>query len=576
MNLDVLRHRLLDAPFQFLSAVTASTLHTFDKDWHSLCEDVDKASHLSLLNEEDASLVHATALQLATLSESFMKADSEAVERTAIFMVEMEDVFSRLALSDVERISPPSHAGRRRSRSSSSLVPASIPAAYSWITQNIHDPYPSGEIKQRLSRNAGRPLRVITDWFKEVRRYIGWVSMCKDHFQGSRALAVQAAKQVYLRDDFASQVSSSSDIVSQFEAIRMRLLAMYPMADDSDNLSDGTDDSFTHFPLSPGGFLPDESRTSRSSNSTPSLIFSSDDEDNHSVASFFSDDAPARSLGKRKSPIDEDECIPLKRHRSGFISDVTEPVQYAALVSTATSATTLTFGTSQPTPRKRRLSIAAADWEDETPLFSSLPLPCNARPLRVSKRRLSVSDSQPTVKRPCLPPAVGPRKQAVSTPVPIAHQTTPAVDEWFRTFELENPLSVELFSNWDVTVENDVFPYDSLYDGSLQQDTSDPLNETPLSDTYQSSTPLDLGASSAIDPSVLDISSAFIKSPAPIPPLSPEPIIATASSAFDLLDAFLSTVNAESVEPQSTQSLGPYAELSLDDSIDIFGDLVDP
>lgn len=113
----------------------------------------------------------------------------------------------------------------------------------------------------------------------------------------------------------------------------------------------------------------------------------------------------------------------------------------------------------QPSPsRKRRLSDAAIEWEDATPLSSS----CDYHaPLRIPKRRLSVSDSQPGPKRPCLLPTVGPRKQTVSTPIPIAHQTTQAVDDWLSTFGLldASPLSVELFSDWDVPPTNDSTSY---------------------------------------------------------------------------------------------------------------------
>ncbi|THH33450.1 hypothetical protein EUX98_g761 [Antrodiella citrinella] len=508
MDINALRTRLREAPFQFLSAVSSSTLLDFHQEWRSLHEDADKALQLSLLDDEDVSLVHATATLLATIGEHLLRAEERSAKTTASFVDEVEDVFARLTISDIHETLPSPIRTRTVHRPSSS-IPSYNSAAYAWISQNLHNPYPSSEVKKRISRDAGRPLRVITDWFKDVRRHIGWVAMCKTHFQGSRALAVQIATHVYLHTNTTPHLSP--DIVSQFEAI----------------------------------------------------------------PSFNLDDAPV-SLGKRKNHTEEDEWRQSKRKSvaNGMVEDVTPPAPTA--LSSAVSDSPLP--TQHIPSRKRRFSIGATDGDftGSTPSVSSPT--CDPRPLLIPKRRLSVSDSQPASKRPCLPPAVGPRKQAVSTPIPIAFQSTSNIDDWYRTFELpDTSLSVELF-NWDLVVENDAFPYSSLFDNILQSDGQDLSNLTPSTDAYQSPTPLDLDVSSAVDPSILGISSAFTEPPptqltAPIS-TPPGPITATTTPVFDFLDAFLSAVNADSAEPHTTPSSSPSAELSLNDTIDLFGESV--
>lgn len=298
-----LRDRLQQAPLNFISAFSSSNLHNFEREWRSLREDVDQASASMLLDDEDMALVHSTATLLATWGDAFLKTEDEVAQRTALFVEEVQDVFAHLSISDVDAETSPSLTHHRSSRSPPG-IPSIIPAAYSWILQNIHNPYPTSEIKECISRSAGRPIRVVTDWFKDVRRHIGWVAMCKNNFGGSRARAVQAARHVYLQS--SSNPKLPLDIVAVFDDIQARLRNMYPLGDDSGDLSDSSDDSFI-------SGQPPYARP-RSSSSTPSIGFSTDDEDNYSLASFVGDGSSACS-GKRKNFVEDTNFRLLKRNR---------------------------------------------------------------------------------------------------------------------------------------------------------------------------------------------------------------------------------------------------------------------
>lgn len=306
-------HRLTRAPFEFLSAVASSpsALYTFSEEWFGLRGDLDRALGLSLLSDEDIILARDAVSVVAVLGESFEELDRKA----AAMKGEMEDIFASLSIEDHTphpselRISAPPL--RPTLRSSSSQI--HIAPAYAWLSANIHNPYPSTEDKKRISVDAGVPVRTISTWFKDVRRAMGWVSLCKTHFQGSRALAVEAARRAFIEPE---PVFLSSRVGSEFIAMQTRLATVFYAMDDDELSADEEKSSYSRILSSSSPSLG-----RRSLASTPSLVFTSDEESDWQPpkASYDYDNEP-RNVRKRRISVGDGHIKAFKRPRCVTIS----------------------------------------------------------------------------------------------------------------------------------------------------------------------------------------------------------------------------------------------------------------
>src|SRR5262249_26045514 len=70
-----------------------------------------------------------------------------------------------------------------------------------WLLKNIHDPYPSNEVKQSISISTGTDARHVNAWFMSVRRRMGWTTLARKYFSGNRADTVDAAYRALVQDD---------------------------------------------------------------------------------------------------------------------------------------------------------------------------------------------------------------------------------------------------------------------------------------------------------------------------------------------------------------------------------------
>lgn len=90
--------------------------------------------------------------------------------------------------------------------------------AHSWLLKHLHNPYPSNSAKARIADASGASLKAVGEWFSNVRRRIGWNSIARQYFQGDRALAVDAARNIFLGE--TSKVSIGSEIRDAFLALK--------------------------------------------------------------------------------------------------------------------------------------------------------------------------------------------------------------------------------------------------------------------------------------------------------------------------------------------------------------------
>ena len=74
-----------------------------------------------------------------------------------------------------------------------------IPEAYSWLLENIANPYPSSEFKASLAQRYNSPVSAVSSWFANARRRMGWTALCRDFFCNCRADTVDAAYRVLVK-----------------------------------------------------------------------------------------------------------------------------------------------------------------------------------------------------------------------------------------------------------------------------------------------------------------------------------------------------------------------------------------
>lgn len=97
--------------------------------------------------------------------------------------------------------------------------------AHSWLLKHLHNPYPSTSAKARIAEASGASLKAVGEWFSNVRRRIGWNSIARQYFQGDRALAVDAARNIFLGE--TSKVSIGSEIRDAFLALKDRATDLF-------------------------------------------------------------------------------------------------------------------------------------------------------------------------------------------------------------------------------------------------------------------------------------------------------------------------------------------------------------
>ena len=214
------KERFLDAEASFMAALSSepSALTQFDLQWEVLAKDFELAvSTGPAMKADEIALVHGVASRIAILGDSLIKLQEASTRITAKTLTELEIALQGLALEDGREEKQP-----LKFRPFTSPY---VPAALSWLLENLHDPYPPTSLKRVWARDAGLTLRSMDDWFKSIRKQIGWVSFTKAHFKGSRSMAVRAAGVVFLDNGDHGRVPF--EVQTELLAIKARLQNLF-------------------------------------------------------------------------------------------------------------------------------------------------------------------------------------------------------------------------------------------------------------------------------------------------------------------------------------------------------------
>ena len=224
-----LRERLIRAEQQSLLAVVAGdeeSLEAFSQEWSQLRDDLKSIKAARRLDDHTALLLSkvSRAIEGTTLCVLEIGVDlQESLTRS------ITDSIQNIPFDDPSTASLHSQAIAPRHLLFSDLSSSAIPKilgqqklldlhAYSWLMQNIHDPYPNSAQTRIISDISDTSASQVELWFQEARDSIGWSKLSRDFFAGSVSATVTAARRVFLERECSRNISF--DIVFAFTTVK--------------------------------------------------------------------------------------------------------------------------------------------------------------------------------------------------------------------------------------------------------------------------------------------------------------------------------------------------------------------
>uniref|UniRef100_S5RTG8 A1 homeodomain mating type protein n=1 Tax=Heterobasidion irregulare TaxID=984962 RepID=S5RTG8_9AGAM len=203
-----LRRRLFRAEKSLLYAVEEGpqALKSFYESWTSLGRDIEYAIRHHTLKSDTLSIVKVVSSRVQVLADAFLDAHLQSHSLTDDLMSELGDTLSRFGLSEdspIRVIPDHQHRLKKTPLFSDPTTPhlPSFASAYDWLLDNVHNPYPSPDVKLQLAETHGLSSKAIGAWFKQIRQEIGWSTLCGEIFSGSRSKTTRAASLAYISRD---------------------------------------------------------------------------------------------------------------------------------------------------------------------------------------------------------------------------------------------------------------------------------------------------------------------------------------------------------------------------------------
>lgn len=103
--------------------------------------------------------------------------------------------------------------------------PTYIQASYEWLLKNLHNPYPSKELKTQIARDSRSLLKDVDAWFVDARRRIGWNAFRKARFSNKRTEIIDAATRFFVKNDLKRPLDPTVEL--EFVAVECRAKDLY-------------------------------------------------------------------------------------------------------------------------------------------------------------------------------------------------------------------------------------------------------------------------------------------------------------------------------------------------------------
>jgi hypothetical protein len=472
-----IRERLSQVEENLLQAAALgdSALIAFDERWSTLLEDIQHAIRNNTIGDANKAFARVVALRVSILTEYLLDFQTNV----EVMQDELENVFARIDISDA-----PNEAGEL----STLQIPLSNPAqqalpalscpphvepAYRWLMGNLHNPYPSTEVKDAISLQTGSYKRVVDAWFIDARKRMGWNALRRKRFSNKRVEIVDAAtrffvsvdparpldpnielelvsletraKDLYLEKFSESALASKLDVAVKDMTPEMKLQAKSNESRRRQQEKEARDR--TKRDAQAASSYPSPHR-SLSLSPEPSL--SSEEQDLSIVP-------PLSVTGRKRNGLSRDspDCLSRPNKRSRYGLTISNPPRNLTTLSRLDVPSDIGYTfTSLPSPASSsNESFQAID--DGNFVYPSVTSTDSASAVSVAnrKRRLSDADSQGAPKRP-RNALSGPRLHAVSDPL----SSPSTLSAWFGNhFGIASPATVD---ELDLSLPFDVELYD--------------------------------------------------------------------------------------------------------------------
>lgn len=208
-----INQRLSRIEDEFRSAATQGgfALTSFHDKWSSLFLDIEHAVQTGSLDKDTMSIGNVVASRIATMSDCLLDFQTSVDVMSEALHGELSSIFARVHIDDkhtVSKFTSHGHPGTPNSDSYSDPrhpdrmpYPPYIELAYKWLLANLHNPYPSKNTRNEISRKTVSDRKVIDAWFVDARRRMGWNALRKSCFSNKRVDIVDAATRFFVLED---------------------------------------------------------------------------------------------------------------------------------------------------------------------------------------------------------------------------------------------------------------------------------------------------------------------------------------------------------------------------------------
>lgn len=174
-----------------------SSLATFNHTWSTLVNDLKSAIDADILLASTISAAHSLVEKVSNVIQAFLDLETLSEKLMSSLLVESSSILNS------DPVSPVSDTCEK-------LPSASyIEPSYRWLLCNIHNPYPSVDVRDTIARETGSARKDIDSWFVDARKRIGWNALRKKSFSNKRVDIVAAATSFFLQDDSAHLVNAT-------------------------------------------------------------------------------------------------------------------------------------------------------------------------------------------------------------------------------------------------------------------------------------------------------------------------------------------------------------------------------
>ena len=230
-----LTQRLLSAEIDFLTALESGSqmLASYNQRWSALLDALQTASKTGSVGDETLHLAHAVASRIASVASCFLDIKREEESFTTSLKKDCDAIVHQMAALDLNA-GPDSRNGTRCSRLHPTTLAANaecssplfLTAAHQWLLDNLHNPYPTTEVKARIAAASSCQVSSINSWFINARRRIGWTTLRRKHFSNCMAEMIDAAYRALVEED--PQRMLSPELSHSFVAMKVAAEALYP------------------------------------------------------------------------------------------------------------------------------------------------------------------------------------------------------------------------------------------------------------------------------------------------------------------------------------------------------------